>query len=226
MQSWIHVKADTSETTSLNRKLVLILTLELREKIKYFVYELYGFTTLVDNLIAGYPTENDNEYKYENVVDARLYGTEGKITFDYPDMAWKFGMKLSSSVGYVYGENAAEDEPLPNIPPLKNIDSIRLYLGSFAFVEKIFAEGRFTWNSKQDRINPGLNTGSVEETETGSYYLFDALLGFSSLPFHGFRTKLNFSVFNIADATYRDHLSPINGMGRNIKLGVTLNYEL
>lgn len=200
--------------------------LGIKGKIKYFIYEVYGFTTLVDNLIAGYPTENDNEYKYENVVDARLYGAEGRLIFNYPDMVWKFGMKVSTSLGYVYGENAAEDKPLPNIPPLKNIDSLRLYLGTFSFIDKVFAEARFTWNSEQDRINPGLNTGSVEETVSGSYYLFDLLFGLSTRSFQGFTTKLNFSIFNIADAAYRDHLSPINGMGRNMKIGLNLNYEL
>jgi hemoglobin/transferrin/lactoferrin receptor protein len=200
--------------------------LGFKGKVKYFVYEAYGFTTLIDNYIAGFPTENEHEYKYENIVDARLYGVEGKIVFDYPEAIWKFGVKISSSVGYVYGEDASKNEPLPNIPPLTNVDSIRFYLRTLSFIDNIFAEGRFTWNSSQDRINPGLNTGSVEETGTDRYYLFDFLSGIKSKKFEGFNSQLNFSVFNIANSHYRDHLSPVNGMGRNIKIGITLNYEL
>ncbi len=199
--------------------------LGIKGRKSFFSYEAYGFATLIDNYIAGMPTGNSNEYKYENIVEAGLYGGEVKVVFDFRKLFWKIGLKLTESIAYVYGEDRKENVALPNIPPFVNNTGVRIYSEPFSFVKSVFGEFTLIHNAEQNRINPALNTGSEEEKETPSYTVFNTSIGLRTKDYAGFSAGLMFGIDNLTDKTYRNHLSPNDEMGRNVKIGINLNYN-
>ncbi|MCH8524506.1 MAG: TonB-dependent receptor [Balneolales bacterium] len=134
---------------------------------------------------------------------ARLMGAEVLAEVDIFN-----GLRLTGTLSYVEGDLTRRNEPIPFIPPLTGKVDLKYTRGVYT----IGSSARFA--SAQNRL------GEFEEPTDG-YRVFDA---FAQAHFtHGTHMHtFSLTLENIADTTYRMHLSRVKAImpepGRNIKL--------
>ncbi len=193
---------------------------------KFLTYEFYFFNVFITDYITLRESDRDNcQYEYTNIGKAWLIGGESRLTFDFDHIYKNLGIKFWTSASYVRGEDRNSSDPLPQIPPLRAQAGIRFYGGSAPVLKRFYVEALGRYNARQDRVAPGSAATSDVEKPTGSYFLADASLGFRFRPFDpGIAVSTFLKVANIADTSYRDHLSTVEGMGRNIKIGLAVHY--
>lgn len=145
---------------------------------------------------------------YQNLPHASLYGAEASLQ-------WKLttGLALVSTLRYTLASDN-NNEPLPLIPPLKNITSLR-YVGN-----RVFAQLESEVAAAQNRIKE-----SVGEKATTAYVLLHARVGYNtSIGQKQFSVQAGME--NMLDAAYREHLDWGNVLrpGKNIYLQLKFSF--
>ncbi len=144
--------------------------------------------------------------RYQNIAHAFLYGTSLQmqwIPFE--------SLNLYSLFKYTY-TRTHEGEPLPLIPPLKNISICRYQKKSFS----LQAEGEFS--SAQHRISP-----TFGETPTDGFVIFHFRASWS-WNISKYLLEISSGVENIFDKAYSEHLDWGHYLrpGRNIYVHVSM----
>ncbi len=199
------------------------LDLGLKGKYSSLGYELYGFVTYIDNLIAP-QLIREGHYKYMNIMEAMLYGGEGRIYAEFSDLFWKLGVRAETSIAYVYGEDRKSGDALPQVPPLKFTGNLRIYTSEMPILKKSYIDFGVEHNLEQTRINPEANISSMAEQKTDAYTLYTLALGVKTELVADIDADFHVKFENLLDTDYRNHFSALPGMGRNIKLGFSLDY--
>jgi iron complex outermembrane receptor protein len=145
---------------------------------------------------------------YQNLPQANLYGAEAALQ-------WKItgGLALVSTLrSTVASDN--KGKPLPLIPPLKNITSLRYA------INKVFAQLECESAAAQNRVN-----ASVGEMATPGYALLHARVGYNATIWQK-QFSVQAGIENMLDAAYREHLDWGNVLrpGRNIYLQLKYSF--
>jgi len=198
--------------------------LTVRNALGKFSWRANVFYSYLQNYISA-EVDEDLQRKY-------MPGTEPLFAkrFINIDKAWQTGFdaeigynftkSLSISLGgyYTYAQNVDFDEPLPEIPPLTGLASIRFDQPRYWLELK----GRFA--AEQNRV-----AASFDESETPGFNVFDLTAAYKPHK----NVNLNFALRNIFNANYYEHLSrPYKNQseknvlyepGRSFRIG--LNYR-
>jgi iron complex outermembrane receptor protein len=189
----------------------------------YITIDLALFYNKIDNYIFIAPTSDttlsgDEIFKYLQ-SDALLYGGEAGFHLHPRPIEW---LHFETTFASVTGERDNGDN-LPFIPSGKLNFELRAEKGKLAFFRNTFI--RISSSSAFDQNHP-----STEEERTPGYSLFNAGIG------AGFKVakqlvSFGFSVNNIFDTKYIDHLSTLREVGyfnpgRNISLNLKIPFGI
>ena len=171
------------------------------------------FYNKMDNYIYLNPTGgtiDDFPVFIYDQSDANIYGGELYVSV-YTNIKW---LSFDSSIEYLKGEKS-NGSNLPFISPLTIKHSFKLDL------EKNIFEIDFLAKGKQNNV-------SYFETTTGSYFLAN-ISGFHNLTFINDELNFYWSVNNLFNKKYIDHLSRFKNlgfieMGRNISVGLSFKF--
>jgi len=191
-----------------------------------FSFEAYFFNTFIDDFITLADAEDAHcDYVYVNLSRAWLIGGEARLSVDLERLIGGVGMRLWTQVAYTRGEDRDAHSPLPQIAPLAELTGVRFYGGGWRVVETAYIEAVLVYNAPQRRISPAGNVASQAETETEQYATADLSmgLGLARVP-DELSLDLALRVKNIADTAYRNHLSVVPAMGRNVLFSVAVRY--
>ena len=158
---------------------------------------------------TGNKIEGLSVYNY-NQADASLFGLELFISRE-TSFEW---LSYKTSLAFINGEKSNR-EFLPLIPPMTLKHSFSFDFNNNSFQISALAKGK-----KQ-------NLGQFE-TETNSYLIMD-ISGSHDINFLDNSIGLSWSVNNLFDREYYDHLSRLKNleiyeMGRNISVGLNYNF--
>lgn len=186
-----------------------------------FNAEISLFNNVVNNFLYPSPTNTIDSASGLPIFNIR----QDKSTFRGIEYSFQFQpvnfLLISWSGDYIKTENNATDNTLPFTPPAKNIIELKLQKSSlwklynpyFSFKTKIVAP--------QDKVDP-------YETKTDGYTLFYLGLGFDFVMSKTI-TSVDFSVDNLFDTKYVDHLSRYKSYamnpGRSINLKLSVPFE-
>jgi iron complex outermembrane receptor protein len=172
--------------------------LSVRDIVGKFQWRANVFYSFLQNYISA-EVDEDLPRKY-------MPGTEPLYAkrFINIDKAWQTGFdvgvgysftkSLSMNVGayYTYAQNMDFDEPLPEIPPLTGLVSIRFNKPSYWLEFK----GRFV--AEQSRV-----AESFDESASPGFNVFDLMAAYTPVK----SLDINFALRNIFDTNYFEHLS-------------------
>ena len=181
-----------------------------------FQIKATGFYNRINDFIIG---------AQDGILSAMTIGAHGVKIFTNLPFATMRGMELSlflhpqdnldiiATTKYVYGKSD-DSEPLPLIPPLKILSSVR-----YRF-ENVTIQSECEYASSQSCVRT-----SVGEQTTASYLLAHFRASYV-LPFSGAQLSINGGMENLFDADYRDHLDwgAIARPGRNIYFSMEFSY--
>ncbi len=180
-----------------------------RPEIKFSVDLRYHHISdyIMGVIVPGYEALNlyaSGTKQYENIGRARTFSSQFQLSWK-PLPALEFFNLLK----YNWGETDA-NEPLPLMPPLKNLFSAHFQKGNYLL------QLENEYSAPQDRINTGYG-----ETKTPGFMLLHVRTGYS---IHAGNPviRLNAGVENLLDKAYSDHLDwgNYNRPGRNFYLMV------
>jgi iron complex outermembrane receptor protein len=197
------------------------IDLGFRIKLNTLKADLSLYRNQVNNFIYPSPTGDTlNDLPVYNILQDKstFYGYEYLIQFQ--PVKW---LLLSVQGDYVKTKNEATGNPLPFTPPMKNILTAKiqkitlgkLYNPYISFTTKIV--------SPQNEVDP-------LEAKTAGYTLFSAGLGFE-FEFAKSITAVDFSIENLLDTKYADHLSRYKayalspGRSFNLELSVPFKFK-
>ncbi|WP_299760742.1 TonB-dependent receptor [uncultured Pontibacter sp.] len=176
-----------------------------------------AYTAKVDNYILGSYAPNLSAMTigargvkvYQNTAHAFLAGAEASAVYNLNGYT-----QLVSTIKYSYGCDAA-GEPLPMMPPLRNVTSLRKYLGDYLWLQ---AETEVA--AAQHR-----NSEDFAEQPTNAFMLWHLRAGYKKETEKKV-WQLNGGVENIFDVNYREHLDwgKISRPGRNLFLQLTMGF--
>ena len=178
-----------------------------------YTFGLDIFYNKLSDYIYLNPTGNKIEgllvYNYSQ-ADASLFGLELFLTKE-TSLEW---LSYKTSLAFINGEKTNR-EYLPLIPPITLKHSFNFNFDNNSFEISALAKGK-----KQ-------NLGQFE-TQTNSYLVMD-ISGSHDLNLLNNSIKLSWSVNNLFDKEYYDHLSRLKNMeiyemGRNISVGLNYNF--
>lgn len=181
----------------------------------HFILDLAGFYNRVNDFIFQAPTGETTSagtsiYRYRQ-SDSKLYGAEAGLRVHPVALPW---LHVETTYACVVGQQTS-GAYLPFIPAQKINFDLRGETKKLAFLHDAFAGGQVHCAFDQNHPAP-------EETATPGYCLFD--IGFGGTVFVGKQPMvLGFSVKNLLDAKYVDHLSTLKEVagfnpGRNLIL--------
>jgi len=175
----------------------------VRAELNFFYYDISNFVFLSptgeveDGLrVAAYSQAN-----------SRFTGTEAGFEAGLHEMIW-----LNLGLDYVNAELKASGEPLPRIPPLRGRAGLEFRRGSFSVKPEVLMA------SAQDRIYS-------TETRTPGYAVVNVEASYTLVRQHTAHI-FGFSLFNLGNRLYRNHLSFIKDLAPEIGRGVRLTYTL
>ena len=146
-----------------------------------------------------------------------IYQTEGVSAIFYGFESY-FEIKLieyfalSNSFSYTYGNFKETDDPLPQIPPLKNIIQLKYLNGNF--ITGISSE-----------IAAAQNRVDLFETPTAGYAVFNAFIQYS-LETGSMIHNLSLNGENLLNKEYRNHLSRVKVIMPEAGINFKLSYRL
>ena len=170
------------------------------------------YSQLTDALVRRQTTFNGADFFIEGEDSLRLFRKENAAKAFITGIGTNINMALSENitvsgtVTYTYGQNETDDAPMPAMPPLNG--QVGLRYNAKMYWAEVFT--RFA--TTQDRLSAeDLSDLRIPEGGTPGWF---------TLNVRGARTisptlSLNFSVNNILDLNYREHLSGFNAPGRN-----------
>lgn len=146
---------------------------------------------------------------YDNTPYALLAGAEASAVYNITGYT-----QLVSTLRYNYGRNA-DGEPLPMIPPLRSITSLRKYFG-----DNLWVQGETELAAAQNR-----NSESFRERPTKAFMLWHLRAGYQRETENKV-WQLNTGIENIFDVHYREHLDwgRIARPGRNVFVQVSMGF--
>lgn len=203
----------------------------VRSNSSRFELEVAGFYNRIDNYIfyenTGLSVTIDRRGDFGRVTpvfearntDADFWGAEVRVQYE---LAPRVIVDATSS--YVRATRRADDNPLPFIPPLSADVEVR-YEGS-----RFFGHLGIRTADAQNRVpNPIERDGELERPQqpTDGYALFRAGGG-AQFDMQDMRHRIVLQSENIADTTWRDHLSRVKEVapqpGRNLSLTYRLQF--
>ncbi len=192
----------------------------IRLSYKSLNIQLSGYRNVVDNFIYPSPTGDTLEgFPVFNILQAKsiFYGYEYSVQFQ--PVKW---MVISANGDYVHTTNEATGNPLPFTPPVKNIFDIKLQKTTVGKLLNPYIKFGAKVVSGQNYVDP-------LETKTAGYTLLTGGVGFD-FEFAKTIASVDFSVDNIANTKYVDHLSRYKGYamnpGRSFNLQITLPFKV
>jgi iron complex outermembrane recepter protein len=190
---------------------------------EFLSFDLAGFYNQINNYIFISPTADTTAtgtgiYRFSQ-TNAVLYGGEAGIHFHPASLPW---LHIEGTYSSVIGKQESGDF-LPFIPANKWRYEIRAERKKLGFLKKPHI--KFSALTAFAQENP-----SPFETPTNGYTLVN-LSGYSEIMVAKQTWKLSFSVNNLFDVQYYDHLStlkPLNyyNQGRNACLSLTIPFEM
>ncbi len=154
--------------------------------------------------IAGYPV-----YRKENVQQGFIQGieTSGNILIIN-------NLRLEGALAWQHGQNVTDDEPLRRIPPVFGKVGLNYSQEKWRVtLETLFA-------GKQDRLAAGDKADN--RIPVGGTPAWQVVNLHGSWSWKMLTLRAGF--WNILNADYRYHGSGVNGMGRNVSLGLTVGF--
>lgn len=188
---------------------------------KVFNAEISFFRNVVNNFIYPSPTDKTDSASGYSIYDIRqdrstFWGYEYSIQFS--PLSWAL---LMIKGDYVWTENNASGNPLPLTPPMKNIFEIKIQNSGIGFLNNPYFNIEAKFVSSQTRVDEF-------EFTTDSYTLFSTGLGFDLIG-TGTLASVDFSITNLFDAKYTDHLSRYKyyamNPGRSFNLKISLPFH-
>jgi len=142
------------------------------------------------NLPVRLPSSVPTVFRYVNGPGAEYYGAEAGLEVRFAE-DWS----AAATAAWLRGTDELYDEPALGVPPLNGTVSLKWRR------PRVWIEGRVRWADSQDDV-----ATARYEVPTAGYAVYDLLVG-ATLD-HGF--ALNFSVENLTDKFFVDHLSSSN----------------
>ena len=178
-----------------------------------FTFRINGFLNSFSNLVIDDVFIPDSIYTKQNVGEARLYGFDSRIDFNFYD-----DYLIYANAAYVRGEDLTKNENLPEISPFNGLLGI---IVPVADLLKIDLAASFS----ADQNNIGLG-----EKKTGGYIFYDATVMSNDINIGIVNFNVITGIQNIFDKKYREHLSTYRGInnlepGRNIFVKLIFNFE-
>ncbi len=192
--------------------------------IRYTSSVLEGECSLFRNQITNYiflaPTGQKinglDSYKYRQ-SDATLLG--GELSFQAKLADW---LVVSAGADIVRGTHNETDSPLPLIPADRVKADLRLLKAELLGMSNAHCILRSKVISEQSR-------NGLFETPTPGYSLFDMIVG-GEMTLDQYHCMFDFSIENIFDEAYYDHLNRYKNYalnpGRNITLKISVPFEI
>ena len=140
-------------------------------------------------------------------VSAIFYGAES-----YFELKFLEYFTISNSLSYTYGNFKETDDPLPQIPPLKNIIQLKYLNGNF--ITGISSE-----------IAAAQNRVDLFETPTAGYAVFNAFIQYS-LETGSMIHNISLNGENLLNKEYRNHLSRVKVILPEAGINFKLSYRL
>lgn len=170
-----------------------------------------AYENTVDNFIetiVDYSTFPGTTYQV-NLATARIQGIEGELF--YYSGTWFGGAGFSC----IRGTDETRGEPLRSIPA----DKISLTIGTEIPAARMSLSWRTDLVARQGRLPLPYDQPIADGYDVHNFYAsWRPQIG----SYDG--ARLDFIVENIMDLRYREHLSSIPEMGRNFKIGLTLEF--
>jgi iron complex outermembrane recepter protein len=209
----------------------------------YTAYNNFIFTSKLSNAngtdsITHYDGEDFYTFQYKQ-NNARFIGFEANVDFHPHPLDW---LHVENSISFVRGKfnnNYFGAENIPFMPAAKWLSDIRIDVkGKLKFVSNAFVKIEMENQFAQNNIFNVANT----ETATPAYTLLNFSFGTDFKINTKQKINLFFSINNITDVTYQNHLSRLKytdvnnstqrmgvfNMGRNInvKINIPLSFNL
>jgi len=178
--------------------------------------DIFLMLTLFRNDFSYFITPR-NTGKINSQTLLPIYQTEG-VTAIFYGLESYFELKLlkyftfSNSFSYTYGNFKQTDDPLPQIPPLKNIIQLKYLNGNF--ITGISSDIA----AAQDRVD-------LFETPTAGFVVFSAFVQYS-LETGSLIHNLSINSENIFNKEYRNHLSRVKVIMPEAGINFKLSYRL
>lgn len=186
-----------------------------------FTFDMAGFYNRLDNYIFIAPTGEETSsgigiYKYMQ-TNSKLFGGEAGVHFHPVKIKW---LHVETTFSSVTGQQDNGDY-LPFIPANKLRFNVSAEKERLLFFHNTYISVNNDWAFSQNNVAP-------DETTTDSYDLIDLSLG-GSLKVNNQLISLAFSVNNILDTKYIDHLSTLKEVnifdpGRNLTLTLKIPF--
>ena len=187
--------------------------------------ELFSYLKTDDTFLMFTLFRNDFSYfitprntgKINSQTLLPIYQTEGVSAIFYGFESY-FELKLieyfalSNSFSYTYGNFKKTDDPLPQIPPLKNIIQLKYLNGNF--ITGISSE-----------IAAAQNRVDLFETPTAGYAIFNAFIQYS-LQTGSMIHNISLNGENLLNKEFRNHLSRVKVIMPEAGINFKLSYRL
>ncbi|MFQ5824936.1 MAG: TonB-dependent receptor domain-containing protein [bacterium] len=122
---------------------------------------------------------------------------------------------IFGNLSYTYGQNISENEPLTAMPPMIGMVGVRWKINNF----QVELNSRFA--TEQERLSSEDKKDlRIPEGGTPGWYTLNVRFNASLAHY----LSLKFTVSNLLDRNYREHLSGFNAPGRNFILGLYIKY--
>ncbi len=175
----------------------LMLTL-FRNDFSYFITPRNTGNINSQTLLPIYQTEG---------VKAIFYGLES-----YFELKLLEYFTISNSFSYTYGNFKETDDPLPQIPPLKNIIQFK------------YLNGNFTTGISSEIAGAQNRVDKFENPTTG-YAVFNAFIQFS-VEIGSMIHNISLNGENLLNKEYRNHLSRVKVIMPEAGINFKLSYRL
>ena len=193
----------------------------LRARFKNLNVEISLFNNVVNDFIYPSPTNIIDTISglpvYNVKQDKSIFrGIEYSIQFQPVDF-----ILISLNGDYVFTQNTATDNSLPFTPPMKNIVEVKFQKRQLGILNNPYLKLSVKSVSGQDSVDP-------LETTTDGYTLINAGIGMDFVASKSV-VSVDFSVDNLANIKYVDHLSRFKRFamnpGRCFNLKVTVPFQ-
>lgn len=222
----------------LKREIALKISTALNYTTSGFTFEINPYVNSINDFKVLIPTtiilSNRGPFpvwEYRQ-VDARMYGID--ITADY-DFAKN--LNWHSTAAFVYGEDATNDKPLIDMPPLSLNNTISFKKEDWNHLviglknETVFTQHRYPNNDFYvDVIDSGEPVSTLVQISRPpkGYSLLHFNSEMSFTVFKKSKMTLGFTIQNLLNTNYRDYLNRIryyaDDLGRNFIIQLKLNY--
>jgi iron complex outermembrane recepter protein len=193
----------------------------VRLRCKGFNGEISLFNNVVNNFLYPSPTNTIDSSSLLPIFDIK----QDKSTFQGVEYSFQFQplefVLISWNGDYIKTKNNATENTLPFTPPAKNIIELKLQKNNLWKLYNPYFSIRTKIVATQDKVDP-------LETKTDGYTLFYFGIGFDFVMAKNI-ASVDFSVDNLFDTKYVDHLSRYKSFamnpGRSFNLKVSMPFQ-